>query len=103
MTDPVPLTASFLAPGCGGGLGGQPQVSQAAVIGAPGGDGNEEVVAYLQVAPGNLPTVEDLTAFCAARLAPYKRPTRYVLCETFPASATGKTLKFRLATDALPP
>lgn len=85
-----------------GVLSGHPQVIQAAVIGAPGGDGNEEVVAYLQVAPDNRPTVEDLTAFCAARLAPYKRPTRYVLCETFPASATGKTLKFRLATDALP-
>jgi acyl-CoA synthetase (AMP-forming)/AMP-acid ligase II len=85
-----------------GVLNGHSQVIQAAVIGAPGSDGNEEVVAYLQVAPDRRPTIEDLNAFCAARLAPYKRPSRYVLCETFPAGATGKTLKFRLATDAVP-
>jgi acyl-CoA synthetase (AMP-forming)/AMP-acid ligase II len=85
-----------------GVLNGHPKVIQAAVIGAPGADGNEEVVAYLQVAPDNRPATEDLDAFCAARLAPYKRPTRYVLCESFPAGATGKTLKFRLARDAVP-
>jgi long-chain acyl-CoA synthetase len=59
-------------------LNGHPRVIQAAVVGAPGSDGNEEVVAYLQVARDSRPTVEDLTEFCAARLAPYKRPTRYV-------------------------
>ena len=85
-----------------GVLNGHPLVVQAAVIGAPGSDGNEEVVAYLQVAPDRRPTLEELNLFCAARLAPYKRPSRYVLCETFPAGATGKTLKFRLATDAVP-
>ena len=83
-------------------LNGHPKVVQAAVIGAPGTDGNEDVVAYLQVAPDSQPAIAELAEFCAARLAPYKRPTRYVFCESLPASATGKTLKFRLAQDAVP-
>jgi acyl-CoA synthetase (AMP-forming)/AMP-acid ligase II len=81
-------------------LNGHPQVVQAAVIGAPGADGNEEVVAYLQVLPDNCPTIPDLRDFCAAKLAPYKRPTQFVLCEALPAGATGKILKHRLAEAA---
>jgi acyl-CoA synthetase (AMP-forming)/AMP-acid ligase II len=85
-----------------GVLSAHPKVVQAAVIGAPGGDGNEEVVAYLQVAPADPPTLAALAAHCAERLAPYKRPTRYILCETLPATPTGKILKHRLASLAQP-
>ncbi len=85
-----------------GVLSAHPQVVQAAVIGAPGGDGNEEVVAYLQVPPADPPTLDALAAHCAERLAPYKRPTRYVLCAALPATPTGKVLKHRLATLAQP-
>ena len=83
-------------------LSAHPKVVQAAVVGAPGGDGNEEVVAYLQVPPADCPSLESLAAHCAQRLAPYKRPTRYVLCETLPATPTGKILKHRLAALAQP-
>jgi acyl-CoA synthetase (AMP-forming)/AMP-acid ligase II len=83
-------------------LNGHPQVIQAAVVGAPGSDGNENVVAYLQVTPSNPPEIADLESFCAARLAPYKRPVRYVLCETLPAGATGKILKHKLRETAIP-
>jgi len=85
-----------------GVLSAHPQVVQAAVIGAPGADGNEEVVAYLQVMPGDRPSLDELAAFCAGRLAPYKRPTRFVLCEALPATPTGKILKHRLAALARP-
>ena len=85
-----------------GVLSAHPKVVQAAVVGAPGGDGNEEVVAYLQVPPADCPSLESLAAHCAQRLAPYKRPTRYVLCETLPATPTGKILKHRLAALAQP-
>jgi acyl-CoA synthetase (AMP-forming)/AMP-acid ligase II len=83
-------------------LNGHPQVVQAAVVGAPGADGNEEVVAYLQVTPDNCPTTSALADFCAGKLAPYKRPTRFILCEALPASATGKVLKHRLAEATIP-
>lgn len=79
-----------------GVLNGHPQVIQAAVIGAAGSDGNEDVIAYLQINPANPPEIADLESFCAARLAPYKRPVRYVLCEALPAGATGKILKHKL-------
>lgn len=85
-----------------GVLSAHPKVVQAAVIGAPGADGNEDVVAYLQVVPDNRPALDELAAFCAERLAPYKRPSRFVLCEAFPAGATGKTLKHRLVELAVP-
>lgn len=83
-------------------LSAHPKVVQAAVVGAPGLDGNEDVVAYLQVPPDNPPSLAELTALCAERLAPYKRPARIVLCESLPAGATGKVLKHRLAELAVP-
>jgi long-chain acyl-CoA synthetase len=85
-----------------GVLSVHPKVVQAAVIGAPGSDGNEEVVAYVQVIPSDPPSVAELTIHCAARLAPYKRPSRFVLCESLPATPTGKILKHRLASLATP-
>jgi long-chain acyl-CoA synthetase len=85
-----------------GVLSGHPKVVQAAVVGAPGADGNEEVIAYLQVMPDDPPSVDDLVSHCVSRLAPYKRPSRFILCETLPATPTGKILKHRLAALAKP-
>ena len=85
-----------------GVLSAHPQVVQAAVIGAPGTDGNEDVIAYLQVIPGDAPSIDDLISYCAKRLAPYKRPSRFILCKTLPATPTGKVLKHRLAALAKP-
>jgi acyl-CoA synthetase (AMP-forming)/AMP-acid ligase II len=79
-----------------GVLNSHPQVIQAAVVGTLGTDGNEDVVAYLQIAPQNPPDIQDLERFCAERLAPYKRPARYVLREILPAGPTGKILKHKL-------
>jgi long-chain acyl-CoA synthetase len=85
-----------------GVLSAHPKIVQAAVIGAPGEEGNEEVLAYVQVAPGCAPSLEELVAHCAERLAPYKRPSRFVLCESLPATPAGKILKHRLAAQARP-
>jgi acyl-CoA synthetase (AMP-forming)/AMP-acid ligase II len=78
-------------------LNGHPKVVQAAVIGMPGRDGEEDIFAYVQVVPANPPMVDELMQLCAAQLAPYKRPSRFVLCESLPASPTGKIAKHRLA------
>ena len=79
-----------------GVLSAHPKVVQAAVIGVPGEDGNEEVVAYVQATPGCVPSLDELLVYCAERLAPYKRPTRFILCESLPATPAGKILKHRL-------
>ncbi|HVO03405.1 MAG TPA: AMP-binding protein [Candidatus Cybelea sp.] len=73
-----------------------PEVIQAAVIGAPANDGNEDVIAYVQRASGSTLSADQLAAFCSERLASYKRPCRYVFCEELPAGPTGKILKHRL-------
>ncbi|RAE75828.1 AMP-binding protein, partial [Burkholderia multivorans] len=56
-------------------LNAHPDVVQAAVIGRPV-EGNEEVLAFVELAPGATATDAMLHAWCAERLAPYKRPAR---------------------------
>jgi len=55
--------------------------------------GNEEVVAFVQLAPGRTAEEEELRAWAAERLAPYKRPARIVAVPALPASPTGKLKK----------
>ena len=73
-----------------------PAVSQAAVVGRPV-HGNEEVVAFVELAPGARATVDELAAHCAATLAPYKRPSEIVILPALPAAPSGKVLKGQLA------
>jgi long-chain acyl-CoA synthetase len=81
-------------------LNAYPGVTQSAVVGRTVTDGNEEVVAFVQPAPGARLDTASLAAFIAERLAPYKRPSEIVLLDAFPASSTGKILKHKLAEMA---
>jgi long-chain acyl-CoA synthetase len=72
-----------------------PAVTLAAVIGRRR-QGNEEVIAFVQPAPGARVDEAELAQFLVARLAPYKRPARIVVMEQLPAAPTGKILKSRL-------
>lgn len=75
-----------------------PKVIQAAVVGRRLEGGNEEVVAFVLVAPGTVLDAAELEAHVEPRLAPYKRPSAYVIETELPATATGKILKHALAT-----
>ncbi|KIL99037.1 Long-chain-fatty-acid--CoA ligase [Paramagnetospirillum magnetotacticum MS-1] len=77
-----------------------PLVTHSAVVGRPAADGNEEVVAFVQVAPGTDLAAQTLLDWAAQRLAPYKRPGEVVVVDHLPAGATGKILKNRLAEAA---
>jgi acyl-CoA synthetase (AMP-forming)/AMP-acid ligase II len=77
-----------------------PGVTQSAVVGRPAPDGNEEVVAFVQPAPGVDVDPDRLADFAAGQLSPYKRPSQIVVLEHLPAGATGKILKNRLAEMA---
>jgi long-chain acyl-CoA synthetase len=72
-----------------------PDVTLSAVVGRQV-DGNEEVVAFVQCEPGATISQAELREFIGPRLAPYKRPTRLILMDTLPATASGKILKGRL-------
>jgi long-chain acyl-CoA synthetase len=75
-------------------LNSHPSVIRSAVIGRPAkAEGGEEVVAFIQLSP-NLPvTIEELTAFAARHLAPYKRPSEIFLLSEMPVTPTGKVVK----------
>ena len=77
-------------------LTGHPDIALAAVLGRKGGEGNEEVVAFLQPRQGRNIDLADVRAHAAARLAPYKRPSEYRILAELPAAATGKLLKHKL-------
>lgn len=76
-------------------LNDHPQVIQSAVIGRIK-DGDEQVLAFVQVAENDAPSEEELRAFVKERLAGYKRPSRIILATSLPAAPTGKLLKHRL-------
>lgn len=76
-------------------LNDHPQVIQSAVIGRMKG-GDEEVLAFAQVAEGDMLDAADLMAFVKERLAGYKRPSRIIICTHLPAAPTGKLLKHKL-------
>ncbi len=77
-----------------------PAVAIAAVVGRPAGEGNEEIIAFLQLVPGRQVNLAELDALVRDRLAPYKRPAAYHVLPVLPAAATGKILKHKLL-DAL--
>jgi long-chain acyl-CoA synthetase len=69
-----------------------PDVTEAAVVGAPDPDWGEVVVAFV------VGTADPaaLDAHCRARIARFKRPKRYVMIESLPRNNYGKVLKTAL-------
>jgi acyl-CoA synthetase (AMP-forming)/AMP-acid ligase II len=65
----------------------------AAVIGVPDEQWGESVKAVVQLRPGATTTGEELIAFCADRLASYKKPRSVDFIEELPRDAAGKLLK----------
>ena len=76
-------------------LNAHPEVVQSAVIGRAV-QGNEEVVAFVELAAGATVTPAELIEWCSSRLAPYKRPADVRVLAALPAASTGKILKHRL-------
>jgi long-chain acyl-CoA synthetase len=77
-------------------LNAHPAVAQSVVVGRQLADGNEEVVAFVELAAGRVASAEELAAHAAAQLAPYKRPSEIRLMSALPASPTGKVLRGQL-------
>jgi long-chain acyl-CoA synthetase len=71
-------------------------VVQCAVVGRSV-DGNEEVVAFVQLLKGSSATPQDLMAHVAPQLTSYKRPSEIIVLDALPATSTGKILKHKLA------
>ena len=71
-------------------------VQEAAVIGVPHQVLGEDVGAFVVRKPGASLDEAALTAFCADRLADYKRPRKLWFVAELPRNATGKVMKHKL-------
>jgi long-chain acyl-CoA synthetase len=80
-------------------LNAHPAVVRCAVIGrsVEGVEGDEEVVAFVQLSPDSAHTTAELAEHAARHLAPYKRPSRILLTPALPVTPTGKVVKAELA------
>jgi malonyl-CoA/methylmalonyl-CoA synthetase len=71
-----------------------PSVAEAAVVGVPSREWGEEVAAFVVAdSAGEPPPEEALVAWCAERLANYKRPRRFTFIDRIPRNALGKIVR----------
>lgn len=73
-----------------------PSIRQSAVVGRAAADGNEEVVAFVEIKDGAIFDEEELRRYVDERLSAYKRPAAIIHIDTIPTTASGKLLKQRL-------
>ncbi|WP_431107522.1 class I adenylate-forming enzyme family protein [Variovorax paradoxus] len=67
-----------------------------AVVGVPEADGNEQIVAFVEMKPGAVLDEPALGAHLVDHLSPYKRPARIEVIGALPTTANGKVLKREL-------
>ncbi|WP_435857219.1 AMP-binding protein [Streptomyces longwoodensis] len=78
-------------------LYGHPKVRDVQVVGVPHATYGEEVLAcVIPRDPADPPTLEEVRAFCAGRLAHYKVPSRVQVLDAFPMTVSGKVRKVEL-------
>lgn len=80
-------------------LNAHPSVTQSAVVGRPAADGDEQVLAFVELDPRQPVTMEALHLYLRDQLAPYKRPSQIIAMDALPAAASGKILKSRLVAE----
>ena len=68
-------------------------VLEVAVFGIPDDTYGEAVCAAVVTRPGQEADADDIVAFCAGRLARYKKPKRVVFVDALPKNAAGKVTK----------
>jgi len=77
-----------------------PSVAEAGVAGLPDQDLGARVVAWIVTRDGAVADAAALSAYCADRLAGYKRPREFLFVSELPRTAAGKLLRRRLASLA---
>jgi len=82
-------------------LNTHPGIQRSAVVGRGVDDGNEEIVAFVELRPGAALDADALQAHLRGLLAPYKRPSHIVALEELPTNTNGKVLKRILKDHAL--
>ena len=65
-------------------------VAECCTVGMPDSIYGEKVVSFVALKPGSVLTEEQILGHCAARLPPFKTPTRVILRNSLPRTARGK-------------
>jgi acyl-CoA synthetase (AMP-forming)/AMP-acid ligase II len=77
-------------------LNSYPGISQSAVVGKKEVDGNETIVAFVQLNSDQKLDQDSVREFLKDRLAPYKLPAQIIAMDKFPLTFSGKILKREL-------
>ena len=77
-------------------INSHPSVRLSAVVGNATADGNEEIIAFVELREGEKFDEAALHGFLAERLSPYKRPAHIVRVLAIPTTASGKLHKHQL-------
>ncbi len=76
-----------------------PSIAVAAVVAIPDSKWGERPCAFVELAPGQMATSDQLSDWCRGLMAGYKIPARFEFC-TIPRTSTGKIQKFSLRQTA---
>lgn len=76
-----------------------PGIERSAVAGRAAADGNEDIIAFVELKPGAVLDDAALQAHLRERLAPYKQPAVIRTVAAFPMTGSGKVLKRQLLED----
>ncbi|MDP2605678.1 MAG: AMP-binding protein [Deltaproteobacteria bacterium] len=76
-----------------------PAIAEAAVVGVPNPDLNEEVAAFVTLKPGAAAGAVELSRYCQEHLAHFKFPRHIVIVDELPKGAAGKVIKAELLTE----
>jgi acyl-CoA synthetase (AMP-forming)/AMP-acid ligase II len=80
-----------------------PAVQRSAVVGRPEADGNEQVIAFIELRHGAQFDEAALESYLRDQLAAYKRPVELHVMQSFPMTDSGKVLKRELARHQASP
>lgn len=73
-----------------------PDISEVCVVGEADAEGDESVVAFVVVRQRVVLELKSLDKWFVSRMAPFKKPRKYVLCKILPKNSYGKILKTEL-------
>jgi crotonobetaine/carnitine-CoA ligase len=76
-----------------------PKVLEAAAIAVPGELGEDEILVVAVPRPRPIHAPNEISAWCAEHLAPYKRPRFLAQVESLPHTPTHRVAKFKLKQD----
>ncbi len=78
-----------------------PDILDAQVVGVPDERLGEQVMAWVQRAPGSQLTAEQVRDYCRGRIAHFKVPAYVAFVDGYPMTVTGKIQKYRLREMAI--